>query len=280
VTARATGFERDGFTVIRGLLDDAEVSCYTDRLNALAGDKERWTLPDGINRQPFFWPLIFNPMLLAAVREVLGPDVRYLPHNDLHRGFSSFAWHRDNVGREAGVGPDWDESAEPYRLARVGIYLQRFEQSGFRLGVIPGSHRPLWQETRRERRIRRRTSAVANVVSGLSGIDLVGGDAVWVATEPGDCVIFDPRILHTGSRFHGPKASMFLAYGVPNVHFHHHSHYYLTLRTDLGYAPVEPCLAGQLRDAGLLADPPPAGLAIEGAWIPSPTYTRVARRFK
>src|SRR5262249_53909186 len=160
--------------------------------------------------------------------------VRYLPHNDLHLGFSSFSWHRDNVSRTAGRGPDWDETGEPYRIARVGIYLQRFEDSHFKLGFVNGSHRPAWLT--KERRLQRLTSPAANLLTGLSGRDFIGSDAEWIAPDPGDCVIFDPRILHTGSRFHGQKYSIFVAYGVENSHFRNHWHYYLRMRTDLGYS--------------------------------------------
>ena len=274
-------FKEDGFVVVRGLLDEAATAFYIDRLTALAGGKERWTQADGINRNPEFWPLIFNQRLLATVREVLGADLRYLPHNDLHLGFSSFSWHRDNVNREFGDGPDWDESQEPYRIVRVGIYLQRFDQSQFKLGLVTGSHRPDTRVSRElQRRLHRRTSTLANMFSGLSGMDLVGADAEWVATEPGDCIIFDPRILHTGSKFHGVKYAMFVAYGVENSHFRHHWHYYVNLRTDLGYANVDPMLVEQLGAAGLQAHEPPTDLTIEGAWIPSPAFTYVAKRFK
>jgi hypothetical protein len=118
------------------------------------------------------------------------------------------------------------------------------------------------------------------VFSGLTGIDVVGADAEWVATDPGDCVIFDPRCLHTGSRIHGDKYSMFVAYGVENPHFRHHWHYYLRLRRDLGYSAIAPALADRLRAAGLLAIEPPDDLRIDAAWMPSPAYTRVARLFK
>jgi hypothetical protein len=274
-------FSQDGFIVVRGLLSEADVARYIARLKELASGKDRWTQPDGLNRNPEFWPVIFNERLLVAVREILGPGVRYLPHNDLHLGFSSFSWHRDNVNRDVGVGPDWDESKEPYRIVRVGIYLQRFEESQFKLGVVKGSHRPGTGLTSEEhRRVHRRTSAVANVFSGLSGVDLVGADAEWIATEPGDGIIFDPRILHTGSKFHGVKYSMFVAYGVESAHFHNHWHYYLKLRADLGYADVDPALADRLRAADLLAGEQPTDLRIEGAWIPSPTFSYVARRFK
>src|SRR5262249_20678835 len=138
----AKQFAEDGFVVVRGLLAPPKVTFYIDRLKELAGGAERWTQPDGVNRHPDFWPIVFNERLLATVREILGPNVRYLPHNDLHMGFSSFSWHRDSVTRSTGEGADWDESREPYRIARVGIYLQRFDQSQFKLGIVRGSHRP------------------------------------------------------------------------------------------------------------------------------------------
>src|SRR5215813_11464868 len=135
-------FSEDGFVVVRGLLDPCDVAFYVARLRMLSGTATRWTEPNGVNRHPEFWPVIFNEQLLAAIGEILGDSVRYLPHNDLHVGFSSFSWHRDSVNRGAGDGPDWNERQEPYRLARVGIYLQRFKDSRFKFGIVKGSHRP------------------------------------------------------------------------------------------------------------------------------------------
>src|SRR5262249_38688726 len=99
-----------------------------------------WTAPDGLTQQRSFWPLIFTPRLLKIVHELLGPDVRFLQHTDLHVGFSSYNWHRDSVSRRLGAGRDWDET-EPYRIVRVGFYLQPRNASSFRLGLLPGTHR-------------------------------------------------------------------------------------------------------------------------------------------
>jgi hypothetical protein len=272
-------FDEDGFTVVRGLLSAPEADAYVTRLRELSGGVAPWTEPDGVNRHPEFWPIIFNEQLLAAVRGIFG-SVRFLPHTDLHVGFSSFSWHRDSVTRTYGEGSDWDEAAAPYRIARVGIYLQRFEESQFRIGFVKGSHRVGRLTPEQLRSVKRRTSAAANVLSGLSGVDFLGGHAEWVAPDPGDCVIFDPRVLHTGSRFSGRKYSIFLAYGVENAHFRNHWHYYLRLRTDLAYSRVPPALADRLQAADLLADEPPDNLAIDAAWIPSPAFVSVAKRFK
>jgi hypothetical protein len=279
-TSIADQFAEDGFIVVRGMLAPADIEFYIGRLKALANGATRWTQPDGVNRNPDFWPIIFNERLLGTVREILGPDARYLPHNDLHLGFSSFSWHRDSVNRDLGQGPDWDESREPYRIARVGIYLQRFAESQFKLGLVRGSHRPADLDMDRRRRVQRHTSGAAAVFSGLSGKDLVGDDADWIAADAGDCVIFDPRCLHTGSKFHGEKYSIFVAYGVENMHFRNHWQYYLKLRKDLGYSTVTPELAERLLAANLLAAEPPEDMTVDGAWIPSSAYTYVAKRFK
>src|SRR5580693_4158690 len=126
-------FAEDGFTLVRGLLDPSEVSFYVARLRELAGTADRWTQPDGVNRHPEFWPLIFHERLLKAVRGIFDASVRYLPHSDLHVGFSSFSWHRDSVTRRYGDGSDWDEIGAAYRIARVGVYLQGYEESPFRI---------------------------------------------------------------------------------------------------------------------------------------------------
>jgi hypothetical protein len=270
-------FAERGFVVVRGMLRAPEIERYVDRLTQLADGRSRWTQANGVNRHREFWPVIVNPRLLAVTREILGPDIRYLPHNDLHLGFSSFSWHRDNVTRDGAPGADWDETQDPYRLVRVGIYLQKFADSHFRLGLIPGSHHA---DGRGVVAAPRGTGTIAKVVSGLSGVDFVGQRAEWIATEPGDCVLFDPRILHTGSKCRGPKFSIFVAYGIENSHFWHHWHYYSNLRADLGYSRIEPALAEQLRAAGLMAERIPRVGSIPGAWMPSPAYTYIARRFK
>lgn len=274
-------FAQDGFIVERNLLPTVEIDAYRERLRELAAGKDRWTEPDGVCRHPEFWPVIFNPRLLALVRELLGPDIKFLPHNDLHVGFSSFSWHRDNVNRVVGDGPDWDESSEPYRIVRVGIYLQSFAESHFKLGLFAGSHRQeAVAEAGRGMLAKLRTTALASLVSGLTNVEILHTDADWVATQPGDCVIFDPRVLHTGSKIDGRKYSLFVAYGVENGHFRDHWHYYVNMRRDLGYSGVSPELAERLRSANLLAAPPDEDHHVAAAWMPTPTYSYVAKHFK
>src|SRR5262249_20315676 len=172
-----------------------------------------------------FWPLIFNTKLLTIVRELIGPDIRFLQHNDLHVGFSSLNWHRDSVSRKLGEGGDWDE-IEPYRIVRVGFYLQP-RGCAFRLGLLPGTHHA---PSSSEAPDRQRLESLAGTRSVLQRIVLGRNrshpTAEWLSPAAGDTVIFDPRVLHTGSRTNGAKYSIFLAYGAPNSHSVDHAIYY------------------------------------------------------
>jgi Phytanoyl-CoA dioxygenase (PhyH) len=260
-----------GFAVVRGLLSPEEVERCVRKLEDLSGRTREsfrptagrmlpgglsgaWTLPDGVSRTPELWPLITNPRLLAAIRERLGPEIRYLQHSDLHVGFSAITWHRDCVNRRYGPGGDWDETSSPYRLVRVGIYLQSYRESRFALRVVPGSHRAVPPDARLRRQIERRQHVVSQALGVLTHRDPLADHSTAIATDPGDAILFDPRLLHAGSPISGPKYSVFLAYGVPNAHFARHAAYYRHLRRELRYADLHPELVRRLREAGLYAE--------------------------
>jgi len=73
----------------------------------------------------------------------------------------------------------------------------------------------------------------------------------WIRTNPGDIIIFDPRLLHRGSYITGPKYSMFIAYGIENEHYTNYNDYYLKTRKDLNYSAMPKKLAEQLKAANL-----------------------------
>ena len=265
-------FGETGYAVVRGLLSARDVEAHVRTLERLSGRTREsfasfrvpglrrgvyraWTLPDGVSRVREFWPLIVDPGLIEAVRQLLGPEVRYLQHSDLHVGFSAVTWHRDAVNRRFGVGPDWDESREAYRLVRVGLYLQSFAESRFALRLVPGSHRLESPALPDPHRIERRAGKWSQAVALLTGGDPMKDRAVAVETEPGDAIVFDPRVLHAGSYIQGPKYSIFLAYGVPGPHFSRHAAYYRHVRSELGYQDLDPELVALLRARGLYAQP-------------------------
>jgi len=278
-------FRDRGFVVLPKLFDDALVATLLERLERrsrgargeMPNGTRAWTAPDGVTRNAEFWPVIFHAPLRAAARALLGDDPCFLQHTDLHVGFSSFNWHRDSVSRTLGVGPDWDEHDAPYRLVRCGIYLQA-PSGQFRLGLVPGSHRLADPRAARARlAVERGASWLGHVRRLATGRvpDVPGAE--WVAASAGDAVLFDPRVLHTGTPVDGAKYSVFVAYGVPNRHFVHHARYYRFERKELGYGPIAPALVEQLRAAGL-HHPVDAGPAPAAATRPTLAETLIMAR--
>jgi hypothetical protein len=253
-------FDKSGFVVIRGLLTPVEASHYRALLqsksgltdfdfDAKAARKKGWTLPDGATKDSDFWPLIVNPRLISAIREVIGADARYTQHSDLHVHHGTVGWHRDSKDHRFGLGSDWDESQDPYRVARVAIYFQTYEESGSKLGVIAGSHR-------RESLLTRLELKAANGLRRLLGRNdvlppVLSAAATWIQTQPGDFIIFDQRALHSGNFIRGPKYAVFLSYGADNAHSREHRLYYIKNRKELGYGDYPAELAAKLREHNL-----------------------------
>jgi hypothetical protein len=286
----ATQIREKGFTVARGVLSPDEVDRYREMLiersgidpatyKASARGAGAWNHTDGVSKEREFWDLIFHPTLRQEVGTAIGPGFKYLQHSDLQVGFSAVAWHRDNVSRSYGVGPDWDESDGPYGLVRVGIYLQRFAESGFRLGFIPGSHRFEAGGSALTRRLR---EAKFKLQGGLAYLgptfQQLTRSAEWVATEPGDAIIFDPRILHSGSYIKGLKLSMFVGYGHENRHFADLQNYYRHVRTELGYRAFDPELVARLEAEGLFAASIKDADHVPGAYVPVAPLRKVMEK--
>jgi len=254
----AQQFQQEGFLILRNLLSTEEAENYRAILQQLSGLTDNdvnqkvgggWTIAD-IAKFPPLWPIIFHERLVAKMREIFGPDARYTQHSDLHVHHGNVSWHRDSAHRRFGIGPDWDESKEKYQVARVAIYLQSFSESRSSLGVIPGSHR-------RESKLANLEIKAWNMLSrSLKMRDLIipmlTVRPVWVKTEPGDCIVFDTRLLHSPTPIRGPKYAIFLSYGAENQHARNHRRYYLGDRPELGYQEYPPELARRLQEANLL----------------------------
>ena len=280
---RAAEFKEKGYVLVKGLLPKKTVEMLAQDLDRLS-ERHRaiggWTVPDGVTQTPCFWPLIFNASVLDQVRELLGENIRFLQHNDLHVDFSSYNWHRDSVTRTLGRGSDWD-TTEPYRIVRIGFYLQPRIKSSFRLGLLPGTHRlPSPPEARKRQQLENMTGGLNVLRRLVYGRNPSTDTAEWLTPSEGDAVIFDPRVIHTGSRASGRKYSVFLAYGVPNNHYFNHTVYYRFLRPELGYQPIPPALVERLEAAGLYQEVPRNAGKIPGAAIPGFMHSFIAQRIR
>jgi ectoine hydroxylase len=247
-----SAFDRDGYVVVPGLLSPDEAKQYRICINRVFGlpeedldnariEHKTFTRADGVTTVPDFWPLIFNQRLLGAVRSLIGDDIRYTQHSDLHINLHGGRYHRDNACREYGKGSDWDESAEPYKVVRIAIYLSEYQNSGSSLIVLPGTHRReswlnrkeyvVWNKLRTFARNRGNNDALPHVY--------FSGRKRTLKTQPGDCVIFDQRVLHAGGVLRNayPKYAIFLSYGVDNAHSRYHRSFFLKRPT---YSPDVP----------------------------------------
>ena len=274
-------FFKNGYIILKNALTAEQVEYYKDLIDKLSDySKKPWTMPDGMANNKGFWPVIFNQKVINAVKQALGNDaVKYLQHDDIHRGYSSFAWHRDSVCRTYGVGPEWDERVEPYQLVRTGIYMLP-EETNYRFGLIKGSHRPGVRFSEAEfKEIDHKIHHRTNLLSKLTGRDQFEKEATWIQPGPGDCLIFDPRLIHTGSKFMGTKHAMYNGYGVVNSHFRNFFHYYRYLRYDLGYKTIPDELKEKLIEANLFVEEKPHSGKITGAWVPSKAFVAATKVF-
>ncbi|MBI3542268.1 MAG: phytanoyl-CoA dioxygenase family protein [Deltaproteobacteria bacterium] len=233
------GFERDGYVLVRGLLDPSEVAFFKQRIQKLTalrdddfGRRPGRYLRDVITKNEALWPIIFHERLLAHVRGIVGPTARYLQNGDLLAHFGTWNWHRDVPAKMF---------SDPRRpVVRAAIYLHDFAATGSRLGVIAGSHRPphrsladrelrFWNGL--SERLYARTLTRGLVPAGLLRQPMWTARKTMIRTSPGDCVIFDAKLLHSGTAITGPTYKMLLSYGPDDEASRAHVEHFRT-RTD------------------------------------------------
>lgn len=275
-------FDKQGYVVLKGIIKDDIYEKYIESLKEInkTQPKHSWTIPDGVVHNSDFWSIIFNQEVLDNVTKILGDGFKFLQHNDLHHGYSSFAWHRDSVNRSYDSKfADWNEEIGAYKMVRCGFYFQPRENN-FSLGVLPGSHKMGGLLSEEEFLQQDKwLSNFQNIKAKLKLEDPLKEKAEWIFTEPGDCVVFDPRLIHTGSEFEAEKYSIFSAYGIPNQHFFNHYSYYRHMRYDLEYQNFPKELVTDLKKHNLYQEEIKYVDKISGAWVPSKTYATFSKLF-
>jgi len=299
-------YKDNGFVIIRNLLSSDEVAHYkklmknvfpelVDHCTDIGESGESnfsWGLADGIRKRKEFWPLIWNKRIIRKVSSLLEGEIKFCIHNDLHFNNTQAAfedgnpqkiigWHRDSRFRGHYLVRDgwidkirnqdykeiWDESEYPVAMARLGIYLNSYDEHQTPLFMIPGSHltersiryvleRLLWNKI------------VANVRSFFQG-DTRPRSFPYIRSKPhpfclpakpinarvnsGDAVLFDKRMIHGIGKRQGERCCMFLDYGLENPHTYDHINFIMKERTDMPYLKSMPTeLEEKLKEKNLL----------------------------
>ena len=102
--------------------------------------------------------------------------------------------------------------------------------------------------------------------------------SIAIATNPGDCIIFDPRILHSGSYIEALKLSMFVGFGVQSDHFADLQNYYRHVRPELGYGEFSDELIAYLEERGLFADGIEDTDDLPGAYVPPAALRKIVEK--
>jgi hypothetical protein len=285
-TAPALGeFQERGFVVLRALFTEKESLVLREQIDGLmreenpGGDpRRRFDRWQGVTRHSEFWSVIMHEPLVQAARALAAAGVRYAHNSELQANNAGHLWHRDSLDQTAPIGPDWDDTAEPYRLVRACIYLQSHRESGFRFGAVPGSHKggrrtlaglAADARTALHRRLRlrppprdprRRPLPLVTMRPGWRA-RLRAATPEWVPVDLGDCVLLHQRLVHSASEVHGPHYAIYFSYGPEDTHTRRQWLHYRHQRPDRPQGRLPRELAHRLAAADLLLDCDRAELA-------------------
>jgi ectoine hydroxylase-related dioxygenase (phytanoyl-CoA dioxygenase family) len=209
LVAQKEQFDRDGFLVLREVLEPEMVSRLTeaaDRLSTAGQDRDglserrHWQRRNCLPCDPAFLDLLDSPRVLPVVAAILGWDIHLItshlivrpstPDADAH--FKGEGWHRDG-GQSA-----W-EMTEPHPriLLKVAYFLSDQSEPGRgNTQVVPGSNRltgpPAWEP---------------GAPHPYGAIEVLG--------KPGDAFLFEQRTYHAVGPNHSDltRKTLFMGYG-------------------------------------------------------------------
>lgn len=219
-------FQRDGFHLVRGLLSPDRVANYIGKIKSIVENPaervhrahDGMAHIDGITLRPDFWELIFESAIGDTVRKLIGPDIMYVRHSDIHWNIPTYpGWHRDTTMAISEIAAR--DRLVPYRVVRPLIYLTETK-----FAILADSH--LCANDRQEvfgnhmMRILRRVGYPHLVTPGKS---------VFLHLMPGDCLFINVLCVHSGlyaNHADHPKVGTFLAFGQKNQNSIDHSRDY------------------------------------------------------
>ena len=244
-------FVKNGYFVKKKLFNQKEVNKYINEIHEifkisrerLANERQKKTyvLPDGVTKYEKFWPIIYNKSLLSIIRSLIGKNIKYTQHSDIHINLGAGQFHRDNAYRTFKTGPDWNEKKHEYKVVRVAIYLSDSKNYNSSLKILPNTHKnqtslntvelTIWRKLRNFWRKFFDNNFLPNFFFTTKMLS--------IQHDAGDCVIFDQRLVHAGGSIYNsnPKYAIFLSFGFDNQHSHNHHKFYLSRPTYLKEMP-------------------------------------------
>lgn len=201
-------YEKYGVVLIKNLLTQEESAdflekarkltgiCDDDYLPILRNERTTHISPGSMHRNPEFWPLLVHPKLVEIVGSLFGEPPRYVGSDSIFLHYSSIGFHRDTDVLDESCS--WYNRDYKYKYMKLMFYFNDDGRQNNRLGIQPFSHfktpvqPPGWTGTQEE-------------------LEMF---PIWLDVSPTDCLIFDPRIKHSGDTLNGPKYAMTFAYSV------------------------------------------------------------------
>ena len=235
-------FFNKGYCVVREVISPEKVE--KDK-NFIKNKSYELNAPvfEGIHNFKEFWDVIANKEILNILKKLLNNDnIKYLYSASARheKNYDSFPyqWHRDNVCRLFGVGPDWNLK-ETYNVIRVAIYLSPYKKVKSGLNVIPYSHKKRFTFSNLLRIFHWRTkySNKKFIIKLRKIIEKIIG--VNIKTNSGDCVFFIANLMHTGiptTDQCDTRNAIFLTFGTENIHSENFVNYWLKHRSNEGVA--------------------------------------------
>lgn len=225
-------YEKDGYVVIKGLFNTTEVAEFKSRIASLAGTS---SMAGDALSAPALRSIMLDDRILSVLKILLGPRVVYFGDStvryDANEGSRGF--HKDSLSDFE------DPSSTAHPVLRFGLYMQDHVGHSGGLKVRRGSHRHAFLGRSSLKRLFSSTSPHGPLK--LASFRL--GKAVNLDSEPGDLVIWNHRIFHSGYAvrlkawpslcinprfekyipkswtrpYEGPRAVLFASFGAPSV---------------------------------------------------------------
>lgn len=165
----ADQFRRDGFQVIANVFSTDEIDQLRRSVRQVIGTEPGITTRDLLST-PALRHIVLDDRMLRLARQVLGAKPVYYGDSSANIGMGQASvWHKDNADRNDASGPDF---VGPYTVIRFGLYLQDHARFSGGVNLRRGSHIP------------------------RPGRDLHQGDTIYVASQPGDVVMWPLTMTH------------------------------------------------------------------------------------